>query len=32
MNQSKIWLSSHRGGTEQQYIQEAFAANWVAPL
>ena len=30
---SKIWLSSpHMGGTEQQYIQEAFDANWVAPL
>ncbi len=29
----KIWLSSpHMGGTEQKYIQEAFAANWVAPL
>ena len=33
MTQNKIWLSSpHMGGTEQQYIQEAFAANWVAPL
>ena len=33
MNNSKIWLSSpHMGGTEQQYIQEAFVANWVAPL
>ena len=33
MNQSKIWLSSpHMGGTEQHYIQEAFDANWVAPL
>lgn len=30
---SKIWLSSpHMGGTEQKYIQEAFEANWVAPL
>ena len=30
---SKIWLSSpHIGGTEQKYIQEAFDANWVAPL
>ncbi|WP_353085153.1 aminotransferase class I/II-fold pyridoxal phosphate-dependent enzyme [Flavobacterium sp.] len=30
---SKIWLSSpHMGGTEQKYIQEAFDANWVAPL
>lgn len=33
MTNSKIWLSSpHMGGTEQQYIQEAFDANWVAPL
>jgi dTDP-4-amino-4,6-dideoxygalactose transaminase len=33
MNNSKIWLSSpHMGGTEQDYIQEAFDANWVAPL
>ncbi|MCY0970075.1 aminotransferase class I/II-fold pyridoxal phosphate-dependent enzyme [Chryseobacterium wangxinyae] len=30
---SKIWLSSpHMGGTEQKYVQEAFDANWVAPL
>ena len=30
---SKIWLSSpHMGGTEQKYINEAFAANWVAPV
>lgn len=33
MSHSKIWLSSpHMGGTEQNYIQDAFAANWVAPL
>lgn len=33
MTQNKIWLSSpHMGGTEQKYIQEAFDANWVAPL
>lgn len=33
MNKSKIWLSSpHMGGTEQNYINEAFDANWVAPL
>lgn len=33
MNNPKIWLSSpHMGGTEQNYIQEAFDANWVAPL
>nr|WP_314494030.1 aminotransferase class I/II-fold pyridoxal phosphate-dependent enzyme [uncultured Chryseobacterium sp.] len=31
--QDKIWLSSpHMGGTEQIYVNEAFAANWVAPL
>lgn len=29
----KIWLSSpHMGGTELNYIHEAFDANWVAPL
>lgn len=29
----KIWLSSpHMGGTEQQYVNEAFATNWIAPL
>lgn len=33
MNNTKIWLSSpHMGGNEQHFIQEAFAANWVAPL
>lgn len=33
MNKSKIWLSSpHMGGTEQNYVKEAFDANWVAPL
>jgi len=33
MNNPKIWLSSpHMGGAEQKYIQEAFDANWVAPL
>jgi dTDP-4-amino-4,6-dideoxygalactose transaminase len=32
MNQ-KIWLSSpHMGGNEQKFVQEAFDANWVAPL
>lgn len=30
---SKIWLSSpHMGGTEQKYVDEAFAQNWIAPL
>ncbi|MEN9336597.1 MAG: hypothetical protein RLZZ500_1584 [Bacteroidota bacterium] len=33
MSLSKIWLSSpHMGGTEQNYVQEAFDTNWVAPL
>lgn len=33
MNKAKIWLSSpHMGGTEQQFVKEAFDANWVAPL
>jgi len=30
---NKIWLSSpHMGGSEQNYVNEAFATNWVAPL
>ncbi|MBT8243807.1 MAG: pyridoxal phosphate-dependent aminotransferase [Winogradskyella sp.] len=30
---SKIWLSSpHMGGTEQNFVNEAFESNWVAPL
>ena len=33
MSLPKIWLSSpHMGGTEQNYIKEAFDTNWVAPL
>lgn len=29
----KIWLSSpHMGGTEQKYVNDAFATNWIAPL
>jgi len=29
----KIWLSSpHMGGTEERYVAEAFASNWIAPL
>lgn len=33
MTASKIWLSSpHMGGNEQQFVNEAFATNWVAPL
>lgn len=33
MSDQKIWLSSpHMGGTEQNYVNEAFESNWVAPL
>lgn len=33
MSNPKIWLSSpHMGGTEQNYVNEAFESNWVAPL
>src|SRR5680860_134134 len=33
MNKEKIWLSSpHMGGTEQDYIKQAFDKNWIAPL
>jgi dTDP-4-amino-4,6-dideoxygalactose transaminase len=33
MHKTKIWLSSpHMGGTEHDYIKQAFEANWVAPL
>lgn len=33
MNTPKIWLSSpHTGGTELEYIQEAFDTNWIAPI
>ncbi|OUD34792.1 DegT/DnrJ/EryC1/StrS aminotransferase family protein [Flavobacterium sp. FPG59] len=33
MNNHKIWLSSpHMGGSEQNYVNEAFDTNWVAPL
>jgi dTDP-4-amino-4,6-dideoxygalactose transaminase len=33
MNKSKIWLSSpHIGTNELQYVNEAFATNWIAPL
>src|ERR1700743_1751058 len=29
----KIWLSSpHMGGTEEQFVKEAFDTNWMAPL
>ncbi len=31
--QTKIWLSSpHMGGAEEQFVAEAFATNWIAPL
>ncbi|MFN2262231.1 MAG: DegT/DnrJ/EryC1/StrS family aminotransferase [Psychroflexus sp.] len=30
---SKIWLSSpHMGGQEQDFVNSAFAENWIAPL
>ena len=33
MINNKIWLSSpHMGGSEQQFVNEAFETNWVAPL
>ncbi len=33
MIKKKIWLSSpHMGGTEMNYVQEAYDTNWVAPL
>jgi dTDP-4-amino-4,6-dideoxygalactose transaminase len=33
MNKEKIWLSSpHMGGNELTYINDAFQANWIAPL
>lgn len=33
MSKERIYLSSpHMGGREQQYVQEAFDTNWVAPL
>lgn len=33
MDSNKIWLSSpHMGGSEQYYVNDAFAKNWVAPL
>jgi dTDP-4-amino-4,6-dideoxygalactose transaminase len=29
----KIWMSSpHMGGTEEQFVKEAFETNWIAPL
>ncbi len=32
-NSAKIWLSSpHMGGMEKEFVNEAFAENWIAPL
>lgn len=32
MRRNRIWLSTpHMSGYEQQYIQEAFETNWIAP-
>ncbi len=33
IDSKRIWLSSpHMGGTELDYVHEAFSTNWVAPL
>jgi len=33
MSKAKIWLSSpHMGGSEMDYIQNAFDNNWIAPI
>lgn len=33
LTKTKIYLSSpHMGGTEQKFVNEAFATNWIAPL
>lgn len=30
---AKIWMSSpHMGGSEEQFVKEAFETNWIAPL
>lgn len=32
-NKPKLWLSSpHMGGEEQEFVNEAFETNWIAPL
>ena len=32
-NKSKIWLSSPKmGGTEEDFVKEAFNKNWIAPI
>ncbi|MFV8374711.1 hypothetical protein [Flavobacterium sp. LB1P71] len=33
MHENRIWLSAPpMGGSELQYIQEAFDSNWIAPV
>ncbi len=33
ISRNKIWLSSpHMGGKEQEYVNNAFETNWIAPL
>jgi len=33
MGDQRIWLSApHMGGLEQQFVNEAFETNWIAPL
>jgi dTDP-4-amino-4,6-dideoxygalactose transaminase len=33
MTKDKIWLSSpHMGNKEREFVEEAFASNWIAPL
>jgi dTDP-4-amino-4,6-dideoxygalactose transaminase len=33
MSKDKIWLSSpHMGGDELEFVKEAFASNWIAPV
>ena len=33
MNNKRIWLSSpHMSGKEKEFVNEAFAENWIAPL
>jgi len=33
MTEQRIYLSPpHMSGLEQQFVQETFASNWIAPL
>ena len=33
MSNKRIWLSlAHMGGSEQDYIKQAFDSNWVVPM